>query len=138
MRNELEVTKPPVKVKKRKYPNYPKKFLDKYTSNLLKMGFIKPCTQVSWIAAPHLVSINSKSLFRTTIDLRPVNAATKTKKRSVNIIEAELSGFQDSKHFASMEFCAEYWQFTLDPESYDACSIIAPQGAWCKHACYTN
>lgn len=42
-------------------------------------------------------------------------------------IEAELSDFKDRKHFASMDFCAGYWQVPLGPEYHDACEIIAPE-----------
>lgn len=44
------------------------------------------------------------------------------------VIEAELSDFKDSKHFTSTDFCSGYWQCPLNPESYDAFGIIAPQG----------
>lgn len=44
------------------------------------------------------------------------------------MIEAELSHFKDSKYFASLDFYSGYGKGQLDPSSYDACGIIAPQG----------
>lgn len=47
------------------------------------------------------------------------------------LIEAELSDFKESKHFASLDVCSGYWQSPLDPSSYDSCGIIiAPQGTF--------
>lgn len=130
MKLQIDPSKLPVKVKVGKYPIVQRKFLDMYLSQLLSLEFIKPCPQASWQAAPHLVPKDSKFLFRTTIDLRPINSATKAEQWPMPIIESELSDFKDSKHFASMDFCAGYWQCPLDPDSYDACGIIAPQGTF--------
>lgn len=130
MKIVLDETKKPVKVKVRKYPKEQRKFLDTYFSKLVDMGFLKPCPQASWQAAPHLVPKESKSKFRTTIDLRPVNAATKAEQWPMPVIEAELSDFIGSTHFASIDFCSSYWQCPLDPDSYDACGIISPQGTF--------
>lgn len=94
------------------------------------MGFIKPYPYASWQVAPRLVPDNSKYLFRTTIDLRPANAATKAEQWPMPIAEAELPEFKDSEHFVSMNFCAVYWQILLNLESYNASGIIAPQGTY--------
>lgn len=66
----------PVKVKVRKYPADKRNFLDVYFSNLVEMGFPKPYPQTSLQAAPHLVPKNSKSKYRSTIDLRAANEET--------------------------------------------------------------
>lgn len=46
------------------------------------------------------------------------------------VIQAELNDFKGSNHFACLDFCSNYWQCPLDPQSFDACGIIAPQGAF--------
>lgn len=130
MKIRLEDGKMPVKVKVRKYPTDQRKFLDEYLDKLVKLDFIRPYPQAAWQAAPHLVPKNSKAKFRTTIDLRPVNAATIAEQWPMPVIEAELSDFKDSKHFASLDFCSGYWQCPLHPSSYEACGIIAPQGTF--------
>lgn len=126
----LDLKKKPVKVKTRRYPAKQRKFLDRYITQLSNMGFIKPCPQASWQAAPHLVPKDSKPGFRTTIDLQPVNGATKADKWPMPMIESELCDFKGSRHFSAMDLAAGYWQCSLDPTSYDACGIIAPQGTF--------
>lgn len=46
------------------------------------------------------------------------------------MIEADLSVFKDRKHFVPMELVASYWQCLLEPASYDARGIFAPQGTF--------
>lgn len=77
---ELDPTKPRVRVKIRERPMIQKKFLDHCISQLLKMGFIELCSQTSWRTAPQLVPKDSEFFFRTTVDLRPANAAAKAEK----------------------------------------------------------
>lgn len=72
---QIDPSKHSVNVKVRKHPAVQKTFLAKYLSRLSALGFIKPCPQASWGAAPHLVHKSSMSLFCTTVDLRLVNAA---------------------------------------------------------------
>lgn len=124
----LEPSKKPIKVKVRRYPAEQRKFLNAYFSKLIEMGFLKPCPQAAWQAAPHLVPKDSNAKFRTMTDLRPVNAATKAEQWPMPVIEAELSDFNGCAHFASIDFCSSYWQCPLDPSSYEACGVIAPQG----------
>lgn len=45
-------------------------------------------------------------------------------------IEAELSDFIESTHFASIDFCSNYWQCPLYPGSYDACGDISTQATF--------
>lgn len=71
-----EEGKMPVKVKVRKYPADQRRFLNAYLERLVEVDFFRPYLRVAWQAAPHLVPKNLKTKFRTTIDLRPVNAAT--------------------------------------------------------------
>lgn len=131
MKIDLDTSKSPVKAKVRRYPHEQRKFLNKYVEKLVEMGFFIPNPKASWQAAPHLVvKHNSKAKFRTTIDLRPVNGATKKNQWPMPNIEAELQDFSNSRCFASMDFCSSYWQLPLDPESYDACGVICPQGTY--------
>lgn len=120
----------PVRSKVRRYSVEQRKFLNNYMSNLCKMGCLIPNAQASWQAAPHLVPKDSPAKFRMTIDLLRVSGATKQDAWSMPNIESELSDFSGSKYFASLDFCAEYCQCPLDPESYDACGIIAPEGSF--------
>lgn len=66
----------------------------------------------------------------TTIDLRPVNAPTKAKQWPVPILESELGEFIGYTHFALIEIRLSYWSCPQDPESYEACGILLPQGAF--------
>lgn len=105
----LDDNKNPVKEKEREYSEEQRKFLYLYFDKLMEMGLLKTCPQPWWQAAPHLLPRDSKSKFRTTIDLRPVNAATKVEQRPMPVIETELSLFIGSTHFASLDFCSGYW-----------------------------
>lgn len=77
---------------------------------LVAMGLFKVCPQAARQAAPRLVGKDMKAKCRTTIDLRPVIAATKAEKWPMPIIKAELIDFIGSKHLPSLEFCPSYWQ----------------------------
>lgn len=52
-----------------------RKLLGEYPSEFAELNLIIPCSQGAWKAALHLVSKDSKAIFRTTVDLRPLNAA---------------------------------------------------------------
>lgn len=116
-----------VKVKVRKYGADQRKFLDVYFTKLVDMGFLKPGSQTSWQAAPHLVPKDSKSKLRATIDLRPVNAVTTAEQWPMPLIEAELDDIVGSIDFASIDSCSGYWHCPLNRTSYETCRIISPQ-----------
>lgn len=121
--------KPPVRVKVRRYPTEQRTFLNNYLTKLAEFGLIKSDSKASWQAAPHLVP-KGKSNWRITIDLRPINAATKSENWPMPNLESELADFSGSSHFASLDFCSAYWQLPLEAQSADACGIVAPQGAF--------
>lgn len=114
----------------REYPADQQKFLDASLIELVKTEFLKVCLTASWQAAPHLASKDAKTRYCTTTDLRPVNAATTTEQWPMPIVEAELSAFEESSQFASLDFCSSYWRCPVDPQVFDACGIIAPQATY--------
>lgn len=79
------------------------------TSEALKLIFLTPglarlfqaLLKGSWQANPHLMPKESTSLLRS-IDMRPVNAATKSERLPMPKIETKLSDFKDNKCFASL------------------------------------
>lgn len=77
MKIALDATKQLMKVNVCKYPAQQRKFLDAYFVKLLSMGLLKVFPTAAWQAAPHLVLKDFRSKYRTTINPRPVNAATK-------------------------------------------------------------
>lgn len=77
MKINLDDSKKPAKVKVRKYPADQQTFLDANFNEIVKTGFFKACPTASWQTAPHLVPKDTKTKHLTTIDLQPVNAATK-------------------------------------------------------------
>lgn len=92
------------KVKVCKYSAESGKFLGKYVDKLVEIGFLKPCPQALGQAATHLVPNDSRSKFRITTNLRAVNVATEAEQWPMPVIEAELSYFTGSSHFASLNF----------------------------------
>lgn len=131
MEIKLDSSKPPVKSKVRRYPQNQRQLLNKNIDQLVNMGFFIPNKGASWQAAPHLVpKPGSKAPFRTTIDLRPVNAATIKEQWPMPTIESELQDFSGSNCFASLDFCSGYWQLPVHPNSYDDCGVVCPQGTF--------
>lgn len=90
------------------------------------MDFLKFYPTAARKAAPHLDAIDTRSKYSITIDLSPVNAATRPEQWPMPIIEVELSSFVESKHFAFLEIFSSYRQRPLDSKSSDACEITAP------------
>ena len=79
----------------------------------------------------HLVpKENSLAQFRTTIDLRPVNAATFGITWPMPNIDSELQDFEGSEFFAVIHFLSGYWQLPVDPDSYGACGVVTPIGVY--------
>lgn len=126
MKIKLEPNRKLAKVKGRKYPDIQRKFLGAYLSQIVDFGFIKPSTQATWLAAPHLVPKKFASKFRTKIDLRPVNATTIYEQGPMPNIRAEVSDFKGCANFSSLDFCAGYLKCPLDPSAYATCGTIAP------------
>lgn len=98
-----------------------------YLAKLVDMGFPKIFPQAAWQAASRLVPKDSKSSSRTSINLKPINAAAKAELLPMPIIEAQLSDFICSTQFASIDFRFSYKRCSLNPNSYEACGIISPQ-----------
>lgn len=97
-----------VKVKARKFPAEQRKFLIFYFDKLVEIPFLKPCTQASRHAAPHLLPKYSRSKCRTMIDLPPVNATKKAKQWAMPVIGIDLSDSIYITLFASLKFFLGY------------------------------
>lgn len=117
----------PVSVKSRRCSAEQRVILNKYMSQLCKMGYVKQRAYTSWQAAPRFVPKYWPSNFRATVDMRPVNCITMNDSWPMPNIESDLSDFKRSKCFASIEFCVGDRQCPLGACSYDACKIILPQ-----------
>lgn len=74
----LDSTERPVNVKLRRYSAAKREFLNFYMSQLVSLDIMKPNALASWEAVPHLVPKDSNEKYRTKIELRPVNAETKS------------------------------------------------------------
>lgn len=101
MKIVLEDVKKPVKVRAKEYPAEERRILDTYFAKLVRMGFLKTCSKAPWPAASHLVAKHSKSKVSSTIDLRPVNDAAKTKHWPMPGIEAELKRCSQNRTLAN-------------------------------------
>lgn len=102
---ELYDNSKPIKFAQRRYPPAKRQFLEHTASKLLEMGFLKPLPESDWVSAPLVVPKAPPVNFRLTIDLRPINAATKPMSWPMPNIESELSDPHSSKFFASIDFC---------------------------------
>lgn len=127
MKIALDESKACVKAKLRKYPADQRKFLDAYFEELVSMGFLKTRPQAEWKAVPYLVAKDSKCKYRTTLGLRPLNAARNPEKWPLTHTEAEITDFIGSKHLASLGFCSLYWHCPLEASLYLVSGIKAPQ-----------
>lgn len=81
------------------------------------MGFLKPSPDAERVAAPLIVPKKPPANFRLTIDLRPVNSATKPVAWPMPNFESELSDFRKSRFFASIDSVSGYWQLPLARDS---------------------
>lgn len=119
----------PVRVKARRYSDEQRKLLDKYITELVQMGFLQEMPKAEWQSAPLLVlKPSSKSKFRITVDLRPLNAATRKESWSMTHVESEIRDFSGSTCFVVLGFSSGYWQLPIDPKDYSKCGIITPRG----------
>lgn len=75
IKNTLDPSKKPVRVKVCKYPAEQQKFIDAYFDKLLEIGFFKVCAQVFFQAVPHLVPKELETEYQTTVDQQPVKNA---------------------------------------------------------------
>lgn len=98
----------PMNVKVRKYVTEQRKLLEVYFTKLVNMDFLKHHSTSSSQSAQHLGLIDSEPMFRTTFDLRPINALTKAEYWPMLLIEAELSNFIGSMHFAYTDSCSSF------------------------------
>lgn len=78
----------PVRAAQRRYPPAKREFLERVSNKLLELDFLRVAKSADWIAAPLVVPKAPLANFRLTIDLRPVNAATKPMSWPIPNIEA--------------------------------------------------
>lgn len=100
----LHESKTSVKVKARGYPIKDPKFSRLCIQSLCNLGYFKQSSKVAWKTAPCLGPMNSKSKLRTTINLRPVNAAAQSENWPISSIEAELTDSNCSAIFETLNF----------------------------------
>ena len=96
---------PSVMVKAGRYSGEQREFLDAYMRKLLELGFCEDMATASWQAARLLVQKrDSRTNFRLSIALRPVNAATVKESWSMPHLDSEILNFQGSTCFAVLDF----------------------------------
>lgn len=118
----------PVHAKPRRYPPQKREFLRNYSSELLRMGFIKPAEHANWVAAPLIVPKKPPAMFRLTMDYRPINAATQKTVWPMPHIDAVLSDMRGARVFAGIDFCSGYWQLPLAPDSQSLFDFMTCDG----------
>lgn len=94
-----------------------REFLEDTTTKLIEAGFLRQLPDSQWVAAPLIVPKAPPAYFRLTIDLRPVNTATKPMTWPMPNIESEIGDLRDSRFFASIDFVSRYWQLQLAEQS---------------------
>lgn len=117
LRIHLKPNSTPVRAKPRKYPRQKKEFLRKYVSKLLDMNLVKAAVRTDWVAAPLIVPKKPPTMFRLTMDYRPVNAATVKTAWPMPHIDASLAEIGGATLFAGIDFCSGYWQLPLHGDS---------------------
>eukprot|EP00171_Calliarthron_tuberculosum_P004595 IDg4595t1 len=131
MKIDLDPSKTPVQVRARRYSAPQRAFLNEYVKKLEEMGFFIANPNAEWQAAPHIVpKPSSRAKFRMTIDLRPVNAATRKRSRPMPHLDSEMQDFRGSKCFLGLDFVSGYWQIPLHPDSFGACGVVTPNGSY--------
>jgi Reverse transcriptase (RNA-dependent DNA polymerase) len=68
--------------------------------------------------------------YRMMIDLRVLNASTKTISWPIPNLQYELHDLHGSEVFATLDFCQDYWQIPLHKDSQDWQSFITPGGVY--------
>lgn len=120
----------PFRAKLRRYPPEQREYLKRFTNKLIEYGFAKENHHAEWASAPLLVPKTGTKDYRTTFDLRMVNKATRPTTWPMPHIQSEILDFQHSTVFASIEFCAGYWQMPLDPALQNYNSFITSTGVF--------
>lgn len=100
----------PLRAAQRRYTPQKREFLEVTTTKLIELAFLRMSSDVEWVAAPLIVPKAPPTNHRWTIDVRPVNAATKPVTWPMPNIECELVDLRDSRFFSSIDFESGYWQ----------------------------
>ena len=126
---EIELTNDatPVKVRLRKYSSDQRDFMYKFVQDLVRHGLAYANPTSKWACAPLLVP-KPGSLYRFTVDIRPVNKFTIRYLYPMPNIEIELTTVAGSKFFAVFDFSHSYWQLLLAKQSQECQSFITPDG----------
>ena len=103
----------PVRVSQRLYPPESSRFLEMATDKFLNMRFLHASRKAEFIAAPLILPKVTPENLKLTIDLRPVNAATKPMCWPMPNIESEFSDMKDSRYLISIDFISVYWKRPL-------------------------
>lgn len=125
---ELTPDAKPVRVRLRNYSLDQREFLQKFMKVLIDTGHVYPNPTSKWASAPLLVAKPGPSMYRFTVDLRPVNKYTIKYHYPMPHIEQELTKTQGSKVFCEVDFLHGYWQLPLAEKSQELMSIITPDG----------
>ncbi len=89
----------PTKVGSRRYPEQKRRFLERATDKLLELGLAEPCHDAKWVAAPLIAPKKPPAMFRFTVDLRPINAATEPMSWPMPHLDSEVGDMRGSKFF---------------------------------------
>lgn len=78
------------------------------------MGFVEERPTAEWQAAPLLVTkLGPMAVYRLTIDLRPVNAATIKESWVMPQLDSEVFHFTGRMCLESLDFVKVSWQLPL-------------------------
>lgn len=102
--------------------------MTRYVRELLKLCFLKKVTSTEWVSAPLIVPKRPRTMYCLTVDYRPVNSVTRPTFWPMPNVEAELPDTRGSKAFPGIDFCSDYWQAPLHPESQPIFAFSTPDG----------
>ncbi|KAH9101889.1 hypothetical protein LEN26_015639, partial [Aphanomyces euteiches] len=109
----------PYRAKARKYSPDQIAFMDKYITQLLDAGCIRPNSHARWACATQPVRKPGTDEYRITVDYRPVNALTLPISGNMPNLPAILPKTQGAVAFATFDLFKGFWQMPLHAESQD-------------------
>ena len=126
----LKANARPSTVRARPYPIHIRRFINVYTAQLERFGFIEECPQSQWASPVLVVPKPPPTLYRWTADLRRVNQMTENVVWPMPHLDSEIHDLSGSQWFAKIDFVGGYWQLPLAEDSQEIMSFVVPQGIY--------
>ena len=118
---------PPIRQKPYRIPLQKRELVEKAIDDMLEANIIRK-SRSSWASPILLVKKKDDTTDRFFVDMRKINAITKTITNFLPNIDSILTLLNSSRYYTTLDLKSGYWQILMDPKDREKTAFVCHKG----------